>query len=470
MSIKNKISPVIIGGKEVLPIVEGGKGVAISTGKSCGLFAQNNAVGTFSGVNADLIDDNGEFVPMEYKTKTRLERHNELVEYGIKGAISQAKRAFDLSCGKGRIHMNVLWEMGGASKVLHGVLERARGLIDGITCGAGMPYKLSEIAEKYKVHYYPIVSSMRAFRALWKRSYSKCSEFLGAVVYECPWKAGGHNGLSNAEDPLKPETPYRKVAEIREFMNEIGLKHIPIIIAGGIWNIKDYEDYLNNPEIGSVAFQFGTRPMFTQEYEIPQTWKKKFFELKEGDIYLNRFSPTGFYSSAVRNSFLEELCGISDRQVDISDVQTNDLNCEYIYNSRGRKVFVRQNDFDKISSWKSAGFDEMMKTPDGTAVFVSVKQKESILQDQRDCMGCLSGCRFSNWSEHEEGHSTGKLPDPRSFCIQKSLQSAVHAGDMDNNLMFSGYNGFRFAKDDWYQGGAFMPTISQLIERISEGY
>ena len=40
---------------------------------------------------------------------------------------------------------------------------------------------------------------------MWKRAYHRFPEWLGAVVYEDPWLAGGHNGLSNSEDPLKPE-------------------------------------------------------------------------------------------------------------------------------------------------------------------------------------------------------------------------------------------------------------------------
>ena len=45
--------------------------------------------------------------------------------------------------------MNVLWEMAAAERVLHGVLEGARGLINGVTCGAGMPYKIAEICARY---------------------------------------------------------------------------------------------------------------------------------------------------------------------------------------------------------------------------------------------------------------------------------------------------------------------------------
>ena len=60
---------------------------------------------------------------------------------------------------------------------------------------------------------------MRAFRALWKRSYSKYVDLLGSVVYEDPWLAGGHNGLSNSEDPERPEDPYPRVAELRQFID-----------------------------------------------------------------------------------------------------------------------------------------------------------------------------------------------------------------------------------------------------------
>ena len=116
--LKKIIEPIVMGGVKVLPIVEGGKGVGVTNGITAGNFAKAGAVGTFSGVNAQYLDDNGTYHPVEYHTNTRKLRHEELVEYSIKGAISQAKRAFDISGGLGRIHVNVLWEMGGAQRVL----------------------------------------------------------------------------------------------------------------------------------------------------------------------------------------------------------------------------------------------------------------------------------------------------------------------------------------------------------------
>jgi nitronate monooxygenase len=472
--LKQLIHPIFMGGINVLPIVEGGKGVGVTNGVTAGHFAKSGAIGTFSGVNAQILDENGEYVPLIYNTHTRKSRHEELIEYSIKGAISQAKRAFDISGGLGRIHVNVLWEMGGAQRVLEGLLEKTKGLIHGVTCGAGMPYRLGEIAAKYNVHYYPIISSMRAFRALWKRSYSKFADLLGGVVYECPWRAGGHNGLSNAEDPNSPGCTYERVASIRQFMNEVGLEETPIIVAGGVWHLKDFEHFLNNKEIGKVAFQFGTRPIYTQEYPVSKEWKDRLFTLKEGDVFLNKFSPTGFYSSAVNNGFIQNLRGRSERQVDFSEEKTDDFCDEHGISARKRIHFFKKGDVSKIQEWESKGYTEGLKTPDNTIVFVTPQERDEIVKDQQDCMGCLSACAFSNWATEEysinEHMTTGRKADPRSFCIQKTLQNSISTPDIENNLMFCGSQGFNFAQDPWYQGGKFMPTIAQLVERITYGY
>ena len=464
-----KIQSLNLSGRECLPIIEGGKGVGITTGKTAGHFAKAGAIGTFSGVNADYIDENGKFIPLEYKTHTRREKHEELIADSIRGGISQARIAHDISGGNGRIHMNVLWEMGGAERVLHGILDGAKDLIHGVTCGAGMPYRLAEIAEKYRVYYYPIVSSMRAFRALWKRSYHKAKDLLGGVVYECPWRAGGHNGLSNAEDPNAYEDPYPRVAELRSFMNSIGLKNVPIVMAGGVWNLDEFEHWMDNPEIGLITFQFGTRPIMTQEYPISDSWKQKLLSLKKGDVYLNRFSPTGFYSSAIENDFIRELKGREIRQVEYRSKAIDDFTSSIPFGQRGRVVYIKPDDKIKVDAWNSDGFVEGMKTPDETLMFVDKSKAQQIITDQINCMGCLSQCRFSNWSDKEEMHYTnGHKADPRSFCIQKTLQDVRHGIDIENQLMFAGHSAYRFATDPFYNDG-FIPTIQQLVDRIMAG-
>jgi nitronate monooxygenase len=466
------INAIRMGGVDVLPLVEGGKGVAVSNGNSSGNWASAGGAGTFSAVNADSFDEQGRVIPQIYHGATRRERHEELVEYAIRGGITQARRAHELSGGKGRIHANILWEMGGAERVAQGVLEGAKGLIHGITCGAGMPYRLSDIAARFNVHYYPIVSSARAFNALWKRAYSKAAELLGGVVYEDPWLAGGHNGLSNGEDPTKPEDPFPRVLALRKLMRTFGLDQVPIIMAGGVWWLEEWEDWIDNPDLGPIAFQFGTRPLLTQESPISDAWKQRLTTLKEGDVFLNHFSPTGFYSSAVNNEFIQELRHRSERQVAYALEPVGEHVAEYGVGPRRRIVYLTPGDRAHVQSWEADGFTEAMRTPDTTLVFVTPEKAQEILADQVACMGCLSTCRFSNWSQHEAGHSTGKKADPRSFCIQKTLQDIAHEpGDgsgLDNNLMFSGHNAYRFGRDPFYSNG-FIPTVKELVERILTG-
>lgn len=467
------INAIRMGGQDVLPLIEGGKGVSASNGESAGHWALSGGVGTFSAVNADSYDSQGHIIPQLYHGRTRRDRHEELIAYAIEGGVAQAQRAWDIAGGKGRIHANILWEMGGAERVITGILERTKGIVNGITCGAGMPYRLSEIAARFNVHYYPIVSSGRAFGALWKRAYSKVSDLLGGVVYEDPWLAGGHNGLSNSEDPEKPESPYPRLVVLRNVMREFGLHDTPIIMAGGVWALDEWKDYIDNPEIGPIAFQFGTRPLLTRESPIPQRWKERLLKLKPGDVFLNRFSPTGFYSSAVNNDFIKELRARSERQVAFSAEPVGEHVAAYGVGVRKRVVYLTTPDHERVLSWEAAGFTEALRTPDSTLVFVTPEKAREIHEDQVNCMGCLSQCRFSNWSQHGPDYDNGKKADPRSFCIQKTLQAIAHAAPddeaaMDNNLMFAGHNAHRFASDPFYSNG-FIPSVKQLVERLLTG-
>ncbi len=461
------LKPLRISGREVLPLVEGGKGISVSNGQSSGAWAACGGVGTFSGVNADFYDNQGRLMPQVYKGRTRRERHEELVAFAIQGGINQARIAYDMAGGEGRIHMNVLWEMGAAERILNGILEGAKGLVHGVTCGAGMPYRIAEIAVRYKVHYYPIVSSARAFRLLWKRAYHKFSEWLGGVVYEDPWLAGGHNGLSNSEDPLRPESPYPRVQALREEMRTLGVGEVPIFMAGGVWRLDEWGDWLDSRELGPMAFQFGTRPLLTQESPISDIWKRKLLTLKEGDVFLNRFSPTGFYSSAVRNSFLDELRRRSERQVAYAPSAVGEHDTSFPVGARGRLVYLAAADKARAEGWVAEGFTEALRTPDSTLIFVTADKAEEIHRDQVECMGCLSACLFSNWAQNDAG-TTGKKADPRSFCIQKTLQAISHSADPERQLMFSGHNAFRFASDPFYANG-FVPTVAQLVARLQTG-
>jgi NAD(P)H-dependent flavin oxidoreductase YrpB (nitropropane dioxygenase family) len=467
MSFKG-LKPILYGGREVWPLVEGGKGVSASNHMSSGAWAAAGGIGTVSAVNADSYDAEGKIVPQVYNALTRKARHEELIAYAIDGAVEQVRRAYELSNGKGAININVLWEMGGAQPILEGVLSQTQGMVAGVTCGAGMPYKLSEIASRHNVNYLPIVSSARAFRALWKRAYHKVPHLLGAVVYEDPWLAGGHNGLSNAEDPLKPEDPYPRVKALRDTMRTEGVADtVPIVMAGGVWFLRDWENWIDNPELGSIAFQYGTRPLLTHESPIPQQWKDALRDLEPGDVLLHRFSPTGFYSSAVRNPFLRNLEARSERQIPYSKVEAGVHTVRLDVGVKGKNFWVAPKDLERARAWSAQGHTDGLRTPDDTIVFVSPTERDVIRKDQADCMGCLSHCGFSSWKDHDD-YTTGRLADPRSFCIQKTLQDIAHDGAVDENLMFAGHAAYKFKQDPFYSNG-FTPTVKELVDRILTG-
>ena len=458
------LNPIVLSGKEVLPLIEGGKGINASNGFSSGAWARENCVGTFSGVSPDFYDEKGNVVIERFFKKNRKERHEEMVEYAIRGGVAQAEVAHELSNGNGRIHMNMLWEMADSERMLTGVLERAKGLIHGITCGAGLPYHLGELASKFGVYYYPIVSSARAFQVLWKRAYSKFTEYLGGVVYEDPWLAGGHNGLSNAEDPDKPQKPYERLVELRRFLTSINLKELPIILAGGVWSLDEWKDYIDNPDIGKIAFQFGTRPMITKESPISDAWKKVMMQVKKGDVILQKFSPTGFFSSAIKNTFLERLIERKQGEVAFSAEANTEFSHPLSINER-KTVYIKPEDISKAKQQLSAGFTDIQETPDNTVVFMTPEEVKQMKQDRANCVGCLSQCQFSTWSK--ASGTTGKLPDPRSYCIHKTLYEVGHGGSVKDHLLFAGHQVYRFATDPLYRNG--IPSVKELIERIKTG-
>ena len=455
----------MISGKEVFPLIEGGKGINASDGRSAGAWAHENCVGTFSGVSPDCYDSKGNVIIETFMKKIRPERHEEMIDFAIRGGVAQAQVAHEVSGGNGRVHMNMLWEMADSERIITGVLEKAKGLINGITCGAGLPYHLGELASKFGVYYYPIVSSARAFQVLWKRAYSNFQEFLGGVVYEDPWLAGGHNGLSNAENPAEPQDPYNRVRDLRTAMNNLGLAETPIIIGGGVWRLDEWENYLDNPEIGKVAFQFGTRPMITTESPVPDAWKQVMLKTKPGDVALQLFSPTGFYSSAIRNKFLNRLFERKEGEIAFV-LEKNDEYDTPLQVNNVKTVYIKAADLAKANNQINAGFTVIQETPDSTVVFITPEEWQTMKQDRANCYGCLSQCQFSSWSGAKG--TTGKICDPRTYCIHKTLVAVAHKGKPEDNLCFAGHQVYRFGTDPMYANG-HVPTTHELIEAIKRG-
>ena len=313
-----------------------------------------------------------------------------------------------------------------------------------------MPYRLAEIAARYGVHYYPIVSSARAFRALWKRAYHKFRDWLGGVVYEDPWLAGGHNGLSNSEDPEKPEAPFPRVlraAQADARVRASATRRSSWRAASGA--CSEWEDWIDNPELGPIAFQFGTRPLLTQESPISDAWKRKLLTLKEGDVLLNRFSPTGFYSSAVRNDFLSELRRAHEHQVAYTVEAVGEHLRRLGVGARGRIVYLTPHDRERAPTAgiarglhrgvAHAGFDADLRhagegagDPRGPDRLHGLPVSLPVLQ-----LGAERG------RHHRQEGRPAQLLHPEDAAERSAIQRRCRVIE----LMFAGHNAYRFASD-----------------------
>jgi hypothetical protein len=217
----------------------------------------------------------------------------------------------------------------------------------------------------------------------------------------------------------------------------------------------------------------------TQEYlKANPQWKNKLRDIQEWEISLNKFSPTWFYSSAYKNDFLRELEQRKESEIAYKKEKEEGFDTEVKIWRRGRSIYIQKQDLEKFNSLRENGHTEALKTPCNTIISVAPQIAQEIHKNQVDCMWCLSQCRFSNWNQNptiieknwveQKTYSTHKLPDPRSYCIQKTLQEISRGWNINKNLMFSWTNGYRFATDPLYANW-HEPTIQELVDTIMKG-
>ena len=216
------LNAVRLSGAEVLPLIEGGKGVSITTGRSSGGWAAAGGASARSLASMrDYYDENGNRIEQVYRGRTRRERHEELVAYGVRGGIAQARIAHDVRGGAGRLHVNSPVGDGGApSAVLTGILDgRPGGLIHGVTCGAGMPYRPRR-------HRRPLWRVLLPDHLVGARVPGHCGSApttgapstWGPLSTKTRGVPAAINGLSNSEDPKAPQPPYPRVRDLRAQM------------------------------------------------------------------------------------------------------------------------------------------------------------------------------------------------------------------------------------------------------------
>ena len=113
----------------------------------------------------------------------------------------------------------------------------------------------------------------------------------------------------------------------------------------------------------------------------------------------------------------------SERQVAYTTEPVGEHIAEFGVGPRKRLVYLTPQRPARVrEAGIGQGFTEALRTPGQHADLRHAREGAARSgQDQVDCMGCLSQCRFSNWAQNEPDYTNGKKADPRSFCIQKTL-------------------------------------------------
>lgn len=277
-----------LGNKESrYPIIQGGMGVGVSMHNLAGNVSKEGGIGIIS--TADIGYQEEDFKENPIKANLR--------------AIGKEIRKAREIAGEDKIlGVNIMVALKSYAKI---VKECVKNKIDLIVSGAGIPKDLPEYVQGTSTKIAPIVSSLRCCKLIVKHWIKKYNYVPDMIVIEGP-EAGGHLGFSreelNGENVLKLEDITKEIVQYVDEVEKEYNKKIPVIAAGGIWDNKDINKYLN---LGASGVQMATRFVATYECDASTTFKQAYIDANKEDIKIIN-SPVGMPGRAIYNEFMKQ--------------------------------------------------------------------------------------------------------------------------------------------------------------------
>ena len=287
------LPPLVVRGRRLLPIVQGGMGVGVSAHRLAGTVASLDAVGTIASV--DLRRHHPDLMRASaHSGKATIDAANlEALDREIRGAK-------ELAGGHGMVAVNV---MRAVSEYAHYVRQACESGADAVVVGAGLPLDLPELASAYPdVALIPILSDARGIQLVVKKWMRK-GRLPDAIVIEHPRYAGGHLGAAKIEDLTDPRFDFERVLpEVLAFFRAEGIAEgtVPLIPAGGINTHERVRDLIAR---GAAAVQIGTAFAVTEEGDADIEFKRVLAGAKPEDI-VEFMSVAGLPARAVRTPWL----------------------------------------------------------------------------------------------------------------------------------------------------------------------
>ncbi len=280
-----EIKPLVIGDIEAkIPVIQGGMGVGVSLSNLAGAVAKEGGIGIISTAQIGYRDPEFDSNP---------------IETNLRAITEEVAKAKEIAKG-GIIGVNI---MVASRKYEEYVKAAVSAGVDLIISGAGLPMTLPKLVDGFKTKIVPIVSSVKSADVICKYWWKKYQRVPDAVVIEGP-KAGGHLGFTMEEllGDFDFETEIKKIIEHVRIFGEDVKKYIPVIVAGGVYERKDLEHYL---ELGADGVQIATRFVTTYECDASMEYKQKYIDAKLEDIVIVK-SPVGMPGRAILNPYMEK--------------------------------------------------------------------------------------------------------------------------------------------------------------------
>jgi len=299
-----------LGGRDLLPIVQGGMGIGVSAHRLAGSVAAMGGMGTLSAVDIrrhhpDLMARTqglASRIGQDEDTKAIINAANlEAIDREVKAARIQSE-------GRGLLAMNVMRAVSDYAAYVKRSLEAG---IDAVVVGAGLPLDLPDLAQDHpKALLIPILSDARGIALIIKK-WERKKRLPDAIVIEHPRLAGGHLGAAKIADLNDPRFDFERVIpEALAFMRSAGLeKAIPLIAAGGI---RSHADIQRLQGLGAAGVQLGTPFAVTQECDAHAEFKRVLAEARDEDM-IEFTSVAGLPARAVATPWLKAYLKIEDK-------------------------------------------------------------------------------------------------------------------------------------------------------------
>lgn len=295
---RSALRPLTLGGRALLPIVQGGMGVGVSAHRLAGSVAAAGAVGTLSSV--DLRRHHPDLMERTQPHHAGNEGDKAIIDAANLEALEREIRAARaLARGRGLLAVNV---MRAVSEYAPSVVRALEAGIDAVVVGAGLPLDLPDLAKDHpKALLVPILSDARGVQLVVKK-WERKQRLPDAIVIEHPRYAGGHLGAAKVADLHDPRFDFENVLPaVNTFLRAAGVeREVPLIAAGGI---RSFEDIARLQALGAAAVQLGTPFVATEECDAHPVFKQVLAAAKDEDL-VEFTSVAGLPARAVRTPWL----------------------------------------------------------------------------------------------------------------------------------------------------------------------